>query len=70
MWGSFVEKGGWTTLPGSDTANSAVAQACATMWGLHFERNRNAPTQALVWVHPDEERFAAAQSSASPLPFG
>jgi hypothetical protein len=33
MWGSFVEKGGWTTLPGSDTANSAVAQACATMLG-------------------------------------
>jgi hypothetical protein len=28
---SFIEKGGWATLPGSDTANSAVAQACATM---------------------------------------
>ena len=28
---SFVEKGGWATLPGSDWANSAVAQACANM---------------------------------------
>ena len=28
---SFVEKGGWATLPGSDLANSAVAQACANM---------------------------------------
>ena len=27
--GSFVEKGGWATLPGSDAANSAVARACA-----------------------------------------
>ena len=31
--GSFVEKGGWATPPGSDKANSAVAQACATMLG-------------------------------------
>jgi len=29
--GSFVEKGGWATLPGSDPANSAVAQACANL---------------------------------------
>ena len=29
--GSFIEKGGWATLPGSDAANSAVAQACANM---------------------------------------
>jgi len=29
--GSFVEKGGWATLPGSDAANSSVAQACANM---------------------------------------
>jgi hypothetical protein len=28
---SFIEKGGWATLPGSDSANSAVAQACANM---------------------------------------
>ncbi len=33
MQGSFVEKGGWATQPGSDKANSAVAQACATMLG-------------------------------------
>jgi len=33
MQGSFVEKGGWATTPGSDKANSAVAQACATMLG-------------------------------------
>ena len=31
--GSFVEKGGWATLPGSDPANSAVAEACAKMLG-------------------------------------
>jgi hypothetical protein len=31
MQGSFVEKGGWATPPGSDKSNSAVAQACATM---------------------------------------
>lgn len=29
--GSFIEKGGWATIPGSDPANAAVAQACATM---------------------------------------
>jgi len=30
--GSFIEKGGWATLPGSGSANnSAVAQACAKM---------------------------------------
>ena len=29
--GSFVEKGGWATLPGGDGANSAVARACAEM---------------------------------------
>ena len=28
---SFIEKGGWATLPGSDSANYAVAQACANM---------------------------------------
>ena len=28
--GSFVEKGGWATLPGSES-NYAVAQACATL---------------------------------------
>jgi hypothetical protein len=31
--GSFVEKGGWATLPGSDASNYAVAQACANMLG-------------------------------------
>jgi len=30
---SFVEKGGWATLPGSDVANSSVAHACAEMLG-------------------------------------
>ena len=29
--GTFVEKGGWATLPGSDRADSSVAQACANM---------------------------------------
>ena len=29
--GSFIEKGGWATMPGGDSANEAVAQACATM---------------------------------------
>ena len=29
--GSFIEKGGWATLPGNDNANSAVARACAEM---------------------------------------
>src|SRR5260370_12282273 len=33
MQGNFVEKGGWATSPGTDKANSAVAQACATMLG-------------------------------------
>jgi hypothetical protein len=27
--GSFIEKGGWATMPGSTTADSAVARACA-----------------------------------------
>jgi hypothetical protein len=28
---NFVEKGGWATMPGNDSANSAVAQACANL---------------------------------------
>ena len=28
---TFIEKGGWATLPGSDTANSSVADACANL---------------------------------------
>jgi hypothetical protein len=33
MQGSFVEKGGWATSPGSEKLDSAVAQACATLLG-------------------------------------
>ena len=29
--GSFIEKGGWATLPGSHRADSAVARACGEM---------------------------------------
>jgi hypothetical protein len=29
--GPFIEKGGWATLPGSERANSSVAEACASM---------------------------------------
>ena len=29
--GSFIEKGGWTTMPSGDPAGSAVAQACAAL---------------------------------------
>jgi hypothetical protein len=29
--GSFIEKGGWATMPGGETANRSVAEACATM---------------------------------------
>jgi len=29
--GSFVEKGGWATMPGSTAADSAVASACAEL---------------------------------------
>jgi hypothetical protein len=29
--GSYIEKGGWATMPGGEPANAAVAQACATM---------------------------------------
>jgi len=29
----YIEKGGWATFSGSDTANSAVAQACAGILG-------------------------------------
>ena len=28
---SYIEKGGWATMPGSDSANSSVAQACAEL---------------------------------------
>ncbi len=31
--GSFIEKGGWTTMPSGDPTSSAVAQACATTLG-------------------------------------
>jgi hypothetical protein len=30
---SIIEKGGWATMPGSDTPNSAVASACAERLG-------------------------------------
>jgi hypothetical protein len=30
---SIIEKGGWATAPGSDTANSAVVSACAEQLG-------------------------------------
>jgi hypothetical protein len=30
---SLIEKGGWATVPGSDTPNSAVARACADRLG-------------------------------------
>jgi hypothetical protein len=29
--GTFIENGGWATMPGNDKANSAVAQACANL---------------------------------------
>lgn len=31
--GSYVEKGGWATLPGSKEPNAAVASACAELLG-------------------------------------
>lgn len=31
--GTYVEKGGWATLPGSDKPNSDVARACAEALG-------------------------------------
>jgi hypothetical protein len=33
VWGqgTFISKGGWATMPGSDAANAAVAEACARM---------------------------------------
>ena len=31
--GSFVEKGGWATMPGAASPDSAVARACAEMIG-------------------------------------
>jgi hypothetical protein len=30
---SLIEKGGWATIPGSETSNSAVAAACAEKLG-------------------------------------
>jgi len=30
---TFVEKGGWATMPGSDSATSGVARACAEILG-------------------------------------
>lgn len=30
---SVIEEGGWATMPGSDTPNSAVASACAEKLG-------------------------------------
>jgi hypothetical protein len=30
---SFIEKGGWATMPGNTTPNSAVAEACAEKLG-------------------------------------
>jgi hypothetical protein len=30
---TFIEKGGWATLPGSNVADSSVARACAELLG-------------------------------------
>jgi hypothetical protein len=30
---AFIEKGGWSAMPGSKASDSAVAQACATLLG-------------------------------------
>lgn len=35
---SMIEKGGWATVPGSDTPNSAVARACAERLGSPLQR--------------------------------
>jgi hypothetical protein len=37
---SVIEKGGWATMPGSDTPNSAVASACAEKLGSLTWRGR------------------------------
>lgn len=29
--GSFIEKGGWATMPGTEAPNSSVARACAEL---------------------------------------
>ena len=31
--GSFIEKGGWATMPGSSSPDTAVARACAALLG-------------------------------------
>jgi hypothetical protein len=31
--GSFIEKGGWATMPGATSTDSTVARACAEMLG-------------------------------------
>jgi hypothetical protein len=31
--GAFIEKGGWATMPGSNSPDAAVARACAEMLG-------------------------------------
>jgi hypothetical protein len=31
--GSFIEKGGWATMPGGEAPNSAVAESCASALG-------------------------------------
>jgi hypothetical protein len=31
--GSFIEKGGWATMPGDEAPNSAVAESCASALG-------------------------------------
>jgi hypothetical protein len=31
--GAFIEKGGWATMPGSNSPDSAVARACAEILG-------------------------------------
>jgi hypothetical protein len=37
--GTFIERGGWATMPGSEMADSAVAKACAeTLWQSQSSR--------------------------------
>jgi hypothetical protein len=36
---AIIEKGGWATVPGSDTPNSAVARACAERLGSPLQQS-------------------------------
>ena len=68
--GSFIEKGGWATLPGNSSANGpAVAQACAKCSALSSNQGLPDHRSSPAWSRPRRRRSAGGAASSCPIAF-